>query len=176
MKHTTALLAAFAAGALLAACSAADASGTDDGTITVTGVDYGFEDLPDEVPVGTTLAFHNSSDEEFHELAVVRVADDEERSLDELLALPEDEIGGVVTFVGVAAAGPGEDGAVVQGELALDEPGRYLATCFIPVGADPAVVEEALAGAEGQTDGPPDFGDGAPHATVGMVTEFQVTG
>ena len=79
-----------------------------------------------------------------------------------------------MTFVGVAAAAPAQDGEVVDGDLTLDEPGRYVLTCFIPVGADPAVVEEAFAGG-GEGDGPPpDMGDGPPHAMEGMVAELVV--
>jgi hypothetical protein len=43
--------------------------------------------------------------------------------------------------------------------------------CFIPQGADPAVVAEAM---EGGSEGPPDMGDGTPRAFLGMHAEFQV--
>src|SRR5918994_7843881 len=35
--------------------------------ITVEGVDYAFENLPESVPAGTMLGFHNGSEAEFHE-------------------------------------------------------------------------------------------------------------
>lgn len=187
MHRTTMLLGALAASAVLAACTSADATDTTtdtlpsetaapaaaDGTLQITGVDYGFEGFPETVAVGTELTFRNGSDTEYHEMAVMRLADDEERSVEELLALPGDEAMASMTFVGVAAAAPTQEGTVIDGDLTLTEAGRYVATCFIPVGADPAVVEEAFSGAEG-SDGPPDMGDGPPHAMEGMVAEFVV--
>lgn len=193
MKRTTRLLGALAASAVLAACTTAEADDTpaagispsetapaeDDtvaeagDTVEITGVDYGFDGFPEALAVGTTLTFRNGSDAEYHEMAVMRLSDDEDRSVEELLTLPPDEAMASMTFVGVAAAAPGASGTVIDGDLALDQPGRYVATCFIPVGADPAVVEKAFSGAEGQ-DGPPDMGDGAPHAMEGMVAEFVV--
>lgn len=188
MNRTTRLLGALAASAVLAACTTAEA--TDDtaagtqpsetaapasaeGTVEITGVDYGFEGFPETLAVGTELTFRNGSDTEYHEMVVMRLADDEERSVEELLALPGDEAMASMTFVGVAAAAPSQDGTVVDGDLTLSEAGRYVATCFIPVGADPAVVEKAFGGAEG-SDGPPELGDGPPHAMEGMVAEFVV--
>lgn len=188
MKRTTQLLGALAASAILAACTTAEATddstsdtlpsetaapAAQDGTLQITGVDYGFEGFPETVAAGTELTFRNGSDTEYHEMAVMKLADDEERSVEELLALPGDEAMEAMTFVGVAAAAPAQDGAVIDGDLTLAEAGRYVATCFIPVGADPAVVEKAFAGAEG-SDGPPDMGDGPPHAMEGMVAEFVV--
>ena len=69
-------------------------------------------------------------------------------------------------------AGPGEDGMPVFGDGSVTEPGRYAVLCFIPVGADPAAVAEAMQSA---TSEPPDLGDGPPHASAGMVAEFTVT-
>ena len=118
----------------------------------ITGVDYGFEGVPETVAIGTELAFTNASDTEF------------------TLALG-DEAMASMTFTGVAVAAPGEDGMVVDGDLTLTEAGRYVATCFIPVGADPDLVGQAMEGAEGEQ---PDLGDGPPHAMEGMVAEFVV--
>lgn len=178
MNRTTRVLAALAASTALAACSTAEAVDDDattppttEGTLTVTGVDYGFEGADDPVGAGTTLAFRNDSDAEFHEMVVMRLADDEERTVDELLALPEDEAMQAMTFVGVAGAAPGESGELVDGTLTLDDAGRYVLTCFIPVGADPDVVAAAFAGGG---DGPPDLGDGPPHLAEGMVAELVV--
>ena len=52
-------------------------------------------------------------------------------------------------------------GSYVTSEL---EPGRYVALCFIPVGATPDAMASGAALDEGQ-----------PHAMHGMVAEFQVT-
>lgn len=163
----------------LAACAPAEAEdpvadGPAEGVIEVTGTDYGF-DVEGDLVAGSTLEFRNDSDVEFHEMAVMRLADDEERSVEELLALPEEEAMASMTFVGVAGAAPGEEGEVVDGDLELTEAGRYVLTCFIPQGADPDVVAEAFFGAPEDQTGPPDFGDGAPHAMVGMVRELTIT-
>lgn len=49
-----------------------------------------------------------------------------------------------LTFSGVALAMPGEDGFAPGGPVVRDGPGRYLLRCFIPTGADPAALEEAM--------------------------------
>lgn len=192
MNRTTRILAAVVASAALAACTSAESTDSDTDTtaepaaapdseaetdtpqatdsVQITGVDYGFEGFPETVAVGTELTFTNASDTEFHEMVVMRIDDAETRSVEELLALG-DEAMASMTFTGVAVAAPGEDGTVVDGDLTLTEAGRYVATCFIPVGADPELVGQAMEGAEGEQ---PDLGDGPPHAMEGMVAEFVV--
>ncbi len=191
MNRTTRILAAVVASAALAACTSTDADTDTDATaepaaapgsetetdapeatdsVEITGVDYGFEGFPETVAIGTELTFTNASDTEFHEMVVMRINDDETRSVEELLALG-DEAMASMTFTGVAVAAPGEDGTVVDGDLTLTEAGRYVATCFIPVGADPELVGQAMEGADGEQ---PDLGDGPPHAMEGMVAEFVV--
>ena len=129
--------------------------------------------MPGTVEPGTSFTFTNGSDAEVHELILFHIPEGEDRSIEELLALPEEEANEIVGQpVGVAVALPGEDGEVVEGELTVEEPGRYVMLCFIPVGADPDVVATAMAG--GPSDGPPDLGDGPPHAVEGMVAEFTV--
>ena len=60
-------------------------------TVAVDGIDYGFENLPAEVPAGTMLSFTNTSDAEFHEMVVIRLPDEETRSVEELVQLPPEE-------------------------------------------------------------------------------------
>ena len=154
--------------------SACGGSGAVEGTIEITGQDYAYEGLPEIAASGAELTFTNGSDVEFHEMVVARVVDGEERTLEELLELPEEESESLIEFQGVLVALPGESGFNPEAEgttVALGEAGRYVIFCFIPQGADPAVVEEAMAGA---TEGPPDLGDGTPHAFLGMAAEFQV--
>jgi plastocyanin len=176
-KRALAPAAALVAALALGACSSdsTDAGAPDDDadatTLTVEAVDYGFDKVPDEIAAGTTLAFTNTSDKEFHEMVVMRIADGEERSVQELLELPEEETADIVQFMGVAVAPPETDGQAVQGDLTLTEAGRYVMLCFIPVGADPDMVAEAM---EGATEAP-DLGPGAPHFVEGMVREFTVT-
>jgi hypothetical protein len=98
---------------------------------------------------------------EVHELAMFNVNEGETRTLDELLALPEDQVQQVTTEVkGAAFALPG---GTFYTTFDLVE-GRTVALCFVPVGLTEAALES---GEEPQ---------GAPHFTEGMVNEFQVTG
>ncbi|HWH35362.1 MAG TPA: hypothetical protein VNT56_08610 [Acidimicrobiales bacterium] len=143
-------------------------------TVDITGVDYAFEGVPQSVPAGTTLAFTNGSEGEVHELVALRIDDDQNRPLEELLGLPDEEAEEVTEFQGVSVALPGEQGTVVEGDLTLDEPGTYALLCFIPTGADPAVYEEILANPPPEGEGPPDVPGGPPHFTQGMVAELTV--
>jgi hypothetical protein len=146
------------------------------GTIEITGVDYAFNGVPGAVQTGAELTFTNASAAEVHEIVVLKIVDGEERTIDELLALPEAESESLVEFQGILVALPGETGVNPEGpgtSITVSEAGRYAVVCFIPQGADPAEVQAAMA--EGG-EGPPDMGDGTPHAFLGMATEFQVEG
>jgi hypothetical protein len=171
LRFKTSMIAAVLGLALVSACGG---SGAVEGTIEITGQDYAFEGVPEIAASGAELTFTNGSEAEFHEMVAFRVVDGEERTLEELLELPEEESESLIEFQGVLVAMPGENGFNPEAEgtsVTLGEAGRYAIVCFIPQGADPAVVEEAMAGA---TEGPPDLGDGTPHAFLGMAAEFQV--
>jgi uncharacterized cupredoxin-like copper-binding protein len=164
-----------AAGAATTAGGSDSTASSDHVTVAVQGVDYAFEDLPAEVAAGTELTFSNASEVEFHEMVVIRIPDDEERPVEELLQLPEEEIDAIFGDgppALVSVAGPGEDGMPVVGDGTITEPGRYVVACFIPVGADSAAVADAM-----QSTGTeqPDLGDGPPHFTQGMWAELTVT-
>jgi uncharacterized cupredoxin-like copper-binding protein len=139
----------------------------DDGTITVTAVDFNYEGLPETVPAGTKFKLVNDAEEELHELVAFRLPDDETRSADELIELPQAELEAV--FGGppatVLLAKPGEAQIEAVGDGTLTEPGRYLVACSIPVGADP---DEIL-----ESEGPPPAG-GVPHFHKGMFAEVTV--
>lgn len=171
-----------AAALLLSACGddgAATAKGKEasaattekPGVVEVTAVDFGFEGLPETVPAGTKLTFTNSSKVELHELVVMRIPDDEKRSVEELTQLPESEVEKIFTeepaTVLLAPPDGGEQIAAV-GDGTIAEPGRYAVVCFIPTGADP----EAMLSADGP-QGPPE-GAGPPHIAHGMYAELTV--
>ena len=178
-QHTwRSLLVAFGIAATLTACGGDEptsrpsegANGASEpgaqagGPLEVTGVEYKFKGLSGTVSAGTKLSFTNGG-KEAHELVLVRVNDDETRPLSKLLDLPEKDVQKVTKFQGVAVAGPGKDGKVVEGDLTLAKPGRYAALCFIPVGT------------KDLPKGPNDKGDkpsGPPHVAKGMVAEFTV--
>lgn len=145
----------------------------DDETIEVTMIDYGYEGLPDTIDAGTTLTVRNDSETEMHELVAVLLPEDEERSVEELLALPEEEL--MALFDGepaaVLLATPGSDETIpAVGTGTLDDPGRYVIACFIPQGADP----QAFMDAAGESEGPPDVEGGPPHFILGMQAELRV--
>lgn len=141
--------------------------------VAVSAVDYRYEGLPADLAPGDTLVLHNESSAEVHELALLRLPDDETRSVDELLALPEGELQALFAAppVFVLVAPPGEDGFAALGDATVTEPGRYVAMCFIPTGTDPQAYLDALEANPGQ---PPAIQGGPPHFTAGMIQEVTV--
>lgn len=142
-------------------------------TIGITAVDFEFDDLPTEVQAGATLTLRNESAGEVHELVAMRLADDEDRTAADLVALPEQELRAL--FAGppalVLVAPPDRDDFVAVGDGTLSERGRYLLMCFIPTGAEPDAYLDALEANPGQ---PPTVPGGPPHFTAGMYGELTV--
>jgi hypothetical protein len=126
--------------------------------VDVTAKNYEFQGIPETVDAGAALFRLSNGGTEWHEMTLFKINEGEQRPLDELLALPEEEAQALATPVGGAFAPP-EAGDFAAVDL---EPGRYAAVCFIPVGATPDVIEG------GQEP------DGAPHFTEGMAHEFEV--
>ncbi|MGI8759078.1 MAG: hypothetical protein ACR2K0_07195 [Acidimicrobiales bacterium] len=146
-------------------------------TVDITAVDYEFQGVPDSVPAGTELSFTNGSDGEVHEIVLLRINDDETRSVEELAALPESESEALFTQgppALVSIALPGEEGMAVVGSTTLTEPGRYALFCFIPTGADPQAYRDLFAAPPSDDEGPPDIPGGPPHVTQGMFAELIV--
>ena len=164
------------AGAIAAMAVLAAACGDDvkSGNQTVTAVDYKFNGLPSAVEPGTTLTLQNDSARELHELVVIRLKDDEKRSVKELVALPEAEaeqaFAGEPAMVLIAPPG-GAPVIKAVGDGTLTEKGRYAVICAIPTGADPAAY---LAAAQSSQGGPPNVPGGPPHLAQGMYGEIKV--
>lgn len=140
--------------------------------VEVVAVDFGFEQLPETVPAGTRLTLRNDASGELHELVAFRLDDDETRTIDEIVALPPQDMQaalGEPTTV-ILAPPASEQIAVPIGDGTLSEPGRYAIVCLIPTGAD---ADEYLAAAAG-SDGPPDVAGGPPHIAHGMYAELTV--
>ncbi len=156
---TTAALGILAVAPVLAQSPAPGAAGS--AAITVVATDHAFNGLPDSVPAGTRLALDNQG-AEVHELLVARRNDGVTETWDELLALPESEVQGKVTLIGPIFANPGQ---AAEGTLLLDQPGEYIALCFVPQGM--------TAIPSGEPDPAASFGP--PHYTLGMRQEFTVT-
>lgn len=145
----------------------------DDDVVEVEMADYEYIDLPGSVPVGTTLTVTNSSEAEIHELVALRIPDEEERPVSELVALPPEEaeaLLGAAPPAMVLIAAPGGPQIAAVGDGTLTEAGRYAVVCMIPTGADP---DEFLAAAA-ESDGPPDVPGGPPHLVNGMWAELLV--
>ena len=129
----------------------------------VTAREYEFEGDLDGLEAGMNgLGFENGGTE-LHEMVLFRINDDATESIDELLALPEEEAQGKVTDAGGAFGFPGDTDTVF---VDLD-PGRYAIVCFLPVGATPDNMEALESG---------EFDDAPPHFTQGMFREFTVEG
>ncbi len=136
--------------------------------------EYEFEGVPAEIPAGGTIFSLENAGEQVHELAVMRINDDVTLTVEELLALPEEEGMSMVTPAAFAFAFPG---TVSYGTGDLTS-GRYFAVCFMPDGMTPEVMMQLEeAGVDGPEDTiPEDLGIelGPPHFTKGMVHEFTV--
>lgn len=186
-KHLAgcALAAALALG--LAACgddddstAAADpppgADGGDDAAgdevVEVVAVDFAFEGVPDAIDAGTRLTLRNDAESELHELVAFRLDDDDTRTIEEIMALPPEEMQAALGEAPstVVLAAPGGDAIPAVGDGSLTEAGRYALICMIPTGVDP---DEYLTAAQ-TSDGPPDVGDGPPHIVHGMYAELEV--
>jgi plastocyanin len=148
------------------AAPSAAPSGSAEGTrVDVVGTEYEYSGLEASYSGPITIAFRNEG-AEVHEIVVVKKNEGVTQSWEELLALPEDQSGAFVTFAGVAFAEPGQTAAEM---VTASEPGEYLGICFIPAGTT------ELPSIDPNASEPPDLGTGAPHFTLGMLTEFTIS-
>jgi hypothetical protein len=124
--------------------------------------EYAFGGIPEEVPAGPTILTAEATGEEVHEIIILRINDDVTLSLEELVALPEEESNAMVTdFGGMFGIFPGTS----QSTLLDFTPGRYVAICFFPQGATPEVFEQMMA--EGGPEG------SAPEGSAPTGTEHE---
>jgi hypothetical protein len=111
--------------------------------------EYAFGGIPEELSAGPTIFTAEAIGEEVHEMIIARINDDVTLTLEEILALPEEEQESMVTFIGgVFGVFPGTSQSTVM-DL---EAGRYVAICFFPEGATPEVFEQMMA-AEAAAEG-----------------------
>ena len=104
----------------------------------VVASEYAFGGVPAELPAGPIIVTFENTGEELHVFEVARINDDVTLSIDELLALPEEEVFTMITMVGGAFASPGSTGNALM-DLT---PGRYIAVCPIPQGFTPEVAAQ----------------------------------
>lgn len=129
--------------------------GCDLPVVEVAAVDYGFDGVPTELEPGPTVftLVNESAAGEAHEMSFARVRDGVDLSVDELLALPMEELEQHVEIGGGTYAPAGASGSAI---IPLTE-GRWVYVCFIPIGS--------VHGEEGS---------GPPHIAEGMVGELTV--
>lgn len=154
-----------------AACGDEAAESAGAGVLDVTLSDFSFGELPDEVAAGTRLQVENVADTELHELVAFRLADGDDRPVDEIVAAGLEDVLSAGPPAAVLLAAPGGKQIAAVGDGVLREPGRYLLLCAIPTGAD---VQEYLEAAK-TSDGPPQVAGGPPHFVHGMVDDLVVT-
>jgi hypothetical protein len=156
-----------------AEATATTSTTADHRSIAVSATDYRYRGLPGRLAADSSVALHNTSTAELHELVLLRLADDETRPVDQLLALPPDQLQALFQAPPalVLVAPPGEDGFVAVGDKTISDPGRYVAVCFIPTGANPQAYLDALEADPGR---PPSVDGGPPHFTAGMYQEVTV--
>ena len=129
--------------------------------IDTKAVDFAFEGMPETLEAGTSvLTIENASEAgELHEVVLIKVTDEAaDMSVEDILSLPEDEAMAYADPASppvAAFAAPGASGGVSV-ELT---PGRYIYSCFIPVGTT-------------SMEAP---GSGQPHFMEGMAGELTVT-
>lgn len=152
--------------------SGEEGTNEDAPTVEIVAVDFGFENVPETIEAGTRLTLRNEAPGELHELVAFRLADDENRSVEEIVHLDPEEMQAVLgepTTV-ILAPPSSEQVATPLGDGTLSEPGRYALICMIPTGADPDEFMQAAA----TSDGPPDVAGGPPHIAHGMYAEIEV--
>jgi hypothetical protein len=120
--------------------------------LEATGVNYEYEGLPETVEAGIVAVTFTNEGDELHEIGIARFNDDVTQPIEQVLALPEEQLFSMITFTGAAFADPGGGSDTTFLRL---EPGRYGAACFIPQGTTH------------DTEG-----TGPPHFTLGMFAEF----
>lgn len=96
--------------------------------ISVTGLDFEFEGIPDEVPAGDVSFEFTNEGEAAHEMIVFKLG--EGADMDELLARDEPPGDDEAEEIGFTWARPGEGGVYLNAE-GLDA-GTYAVVCFIP--------------------------------------------
>lgn len=100
------------------------------GPIGITADEYSFDGMPGRLTTGEHRFQLLNTGDEPHEMVIVRLGDGIS-SVDEVLALPEDEAMTKVEVVGQAQAEPGRKSEKLTVNL---DAGRYALLCFIPTG------------------------------------------
>lgn len=120
----------------------------DMATVDIIAEDFAFADVPDSIDAGQVAVQMQNNGEEPHVMALLRVNDDVDESVEEILGGEFEEIfAKVQTVASGGFADPGGAGIMV----AEVEPGRHILLCPVPAESD-----------------------GAPHFAHGMAVELTV--
>lgn len=123
---------------------------------TVTATEYSFGEVPGTLTAGPTSFELSNEGSELHEIVLARKNPGVTDSVEDIVALPDEEALSRITELGSVHTDPGSsDYKVVDLEA-----GDYIMICFVPMGMTSEDAEAT---------------DGAPHYTEGMVAEFTVT-
>ena len=88
-------------------------------TLDVTATEYEYDGIPDELTTGYHVLNFSNEGKEQHEMFAFKINDGVTESLDEIFALPEEEIFGKITPVNAAFAPPGgSDTGLLESHLA----------------------------------------------------------
>lgn len=129
--------------------------------VDVTATDYAFEALETQYSPGEYGFRLLNKGQEFHELALVKVLDAQNRPVEELLSLPEPEQEAALEYIGGTVACPGQTSESVGAAL---KPGDYAVVCFVNVGLTPELPDTEQE----------DLMKNPTHYSKGMLTEFVV--
>ena len=138
--------------------------------LVATNYAYGGIADGDQIPAGVTVIRLDNQADEYHEIVLVRRNEGTTETLDELLAMSDEEANGKVTDVGFGFAAPG----TVGGTVVDLTPGDYIALCFIPKGATQEAMDQMMAAEAGSAPAGSAPPEGPPHFTLGMHVEFTV--
>jgi hypothetical protein len=148
--------------------------------VQIEAFDYGYSGFDVEFFAGDAIELFNRSEVEFHNLVVIRLDDDDIRTVGEIAEMTPKgrntdshsvqfiDAGRIVAAIGKMDASPGED--AFNGRIRLQRSGRYIAFDMIPQGADPLALRRAV-----DTKAPSYLVAGGPLGYQhGMIVEFFV--
>ena len=142
-------------------------------TLDIVATNYAYGGIADgdQIPAGVTVIHLDNQADEYHEFALFKRNEGTTESIDELMAMSEDELGSKVTRAGSGFAAPG----TVGGTVVDLTPGDYIGLCSIPEGTTQEAIDQMMAAVDSASEGSAPTGtEGPPHFTLGMHVEFTV--
>jgi hypothetical protein len=138
--------------------------------LVATNYAYGGIADGDQIPAGVTVIRLDNQADEYHEIILFKRNEGTTETFDELIAMPDDELGAKLTSVGGGFAAPG----TVGGTVVDLTPGDYIGLCFIPKGTTQEAMDQMMAAGSAPEGSAPTGSEGPPHFMLGMHVEFSV--